>query len=151
MRKIIIIYLLFISLFSCKEDEQTNALSSNVVLTNPTWIIQKATGKGGGYNFSFDKNTGNDPFQFTKVRIKLEPSGAITGIDNNGSSLSGATWKYYETDKKLEISGSNIFGIDGTHQVITIESSLVELRNELKVPQLNNAIVEVNASLIPLK
>jgi hypothetical protein len=147
----ILIYILFISLVSCKKDEQTNPLSSNVILTNPTWIIQKATGKGGGYNFSFDKNAGGDPFQFTKVRIKLEPSGSISGIDNNGGSISGATWKYYESDKKLEISGSNIFGIDGTHQVITIESSLVELKNELKVPQLNNATVELNATLIPLK
>ena len=144
-------FLFFISFFSCKKDEQTNPLSSNVVLTTPTWIIQKATGKGGGYNFSFDKNTGSDPFQFTKVRIKLAPSGSIAGIDNNGNSISGATWKYYETDKKLEISGSNIFGIDGTHQVTTIESSLVELKNELKVPQLNNATIELNASLIPLK
>lgn len=144
--------LLFLAfLFSCKKDEQSMLSTSNTILTNPTWIIQKATGKGGGYNFSFDKNVGNDPFQFTKVRIKLESLGTITGIDNNGNNISGATWKYSETDKKLEISGSNIFGIDGTHQVITIESSLVELKNELKVPQLNNAIMELNATLIPLK
>lgn len=151
MKHKILLYILFISIFSCKKDERTNPTSFNVILTNPTWIIQKATGKGGGYNFSFDKNAGSDPFQFTKVRIKFEPLGTITGIDNNSNNISGATWKYYETVKKLEISGSNIFGIDGTHQVITMESSLVELRNELKVPQLNNAIVELNATLITLK
>lgn len=151
MKHKILLYILFISILSCKKDEQTSPTSSNVILTNPTWIIQKATGKGGGYNFSFDKNVGSDPFEFTKVRIKLEPLGKITGIDNNGNNILGATWKYFETDKKLEISGSNIFGIDGTHQIITIESFLLELRNELKVPQLNNAIVELNATLIPLK
>lgn len=142
--------LFFVTLYSCKE-EQISSLSTNPILTNPTWIIQKATGIGGGYNFSFDKSSGNDPFQFSKVKIKLEPSGKVSGIDNNGNNISEATWKYYETDKKLEISGSNIFGIDGTHQVITIQSSLVELKNELNVPQLNNATIELNASLIPLK
>ena len=84
--------LLFLAfLFSCKKDEQSMLSTSNTILTNPTWIIQKATGKGGGYNFSFDKNVGNDPFQFTKVRIKLESLGTITGIDNNGNNISGAT------------------------------------------------------------
>lgn len=50
----------------------------------------------------------------------------------------------------MEISGTGVFGIDGSQEVLVLEVSIVKIKNLLKVPQLN-AIVELNATLVPTK
>lgn len=113
-------------------------------------MIQKASGKGAGYDYSFSRDNGPDPFQFSKVRIKLESNGTITGTDNNGNALKNANWKYDDSVKRMEISGTGIFGIDGSLEVLTLQTTLVEIKNSLKVPQLN-ATIDLNATLVPAK
>jgi hypothetical protein len=146
----VLILLFIIIAIGCKKDDTIVLSSTDTILTTSTWMIQKSSGVGGGYNYSFDRNNGADPFQFAKVRLKLETNGSISGIDNNGNAIKNATWKYSETDKKMEISGTGIFGIDGTLDIVTLQSDLVEVKNTLKVPQLSSN-VDLKATLVPAK
>lgn len=142
-------FLFIIFIWGCKQNE-VKINSNEGILTTPTWMIQKASGKGAGYDYSFILDNGPDPFQFTKVRIKLEPNGNISGVDNNGNALKNANWKYDDSAKRMEISGTGIFGIDGSLEVLTLQTTLVEIKNSLKVPQLN-ATIDLNATLVPAK
>lgn len=150
MKLKIIYLLLFSTIFGCNKQENIVVVANEIILTKSTWMIQKSSGKGGSYDYSFDRESGLDPFQFAQVRIKLEANGSITGIDNNGKALKNATWKYNDTEKTIEISGTGIFGIDGTLQVLTLQAALVEVKNTLKVPQLN-ATIDLKATLVPAK
>lgn len=132
---------------SCKNEKEINLTSAESIFIAHTWMIEKASGKGAGYDFRFNKDIGSDPFQFYKVRIKLENNGTITGKDNNGNQITGATWNYKEPEKLMTIKGTGIFGIDGQLEVITLSNNLVEVKNMLDVPQLN-AVIELNATLV---
>jgi len=134
---------------SCK-NENGLLSPSEELLSTPTWNIQEATGKGAGYDYLYRLGQGPDPFQFSKVRIKLNSNGTVTGTDNNGNPIKDASWKYYGSEKRMEISGTGVFGIDGSQEVLVLEVSIVKIKNLLKVPQLN-AIVELNATLVPTK
>lgn len=149
--KHLFIYIFASFLFiSCGKNITEPIIAQNALLTNPTWQIQKSSAIGGGFNLNFDKNTNYDPFQLAKVRVKFEPNGTVSGIDNNGNVIKDGTWKLIENEKKLEISGTGIFGIDGTLAIVTLQKDLLEFSNILKVTQLN-AEIEMKATLTPTK
>jgi hypothetical protein len=141
--------IIFTHLLSCKESIN-NSIPPSTDLTSTTWQIQKSSAKGGGYNLNFDKNVDYDPFQLAKVRVKFEPNGSVSGIDNNGNVVKGGVWKLIENETKLEVSDTGIFGIDGTLTIITLQKELLEFSNILKITQLN-ADIEMKATLIPVK
>jgi hypothetical protein len=144
-----LILVLFFSI-SCEKSTTETIITQNALLSNPTWQIQKSSAIGGGFNLNFDKNVNYDPFQLAKVRVKFEPTGAVSGIDNNGNVIKDGAWKLIEDEKKLEISGTGIFGIDGTLTIVTLQKEVLEFSNILKVTQLN-AVVDMKATLIPVK
>lgn len=140
--------LLLLSFTGCKKSNTEPRVAQNSLLSDPTWQIQKSSAVGGGFNLTFDKNIDYDPFQLAKVRVKFEPNGTVSGVDNNGFLINTGVWKLNE--KKLEISGTGIFGIDGTLTIVTLQKDLLEFSNILKVDQLN-AEIEMKATLIPVK
>jgi hypothetical protein len=149
--KHLFIYIFASFLFiSCEKSTTEPIIAQNALLSNPTWQIQKSSAIGGGFNLDFDKNVNYDHFQLAKVRVKFEPTGAVSGIDNNGNVIKDGVWKLIEDEKKLEISGTGIFGIDGTLIIVTLQKDLLEFSNILKVTQLN-AVVDMKATLIPVK
>ena len=136
------------TLVCCKNNEVSQAISKNPLLSQHVWMIQKANSVGSGYNFSFYRGVTTDPFQLGMVRVKFHEDGTIRGIDNIGNEVKNGTWKYYETDNKIEVSGTGIFGIDGILSIISLDKEFLEVKNILKISQLD-AVVDLHAILVP--
>ena len=135
-------------LVSCKNNEVTQAISKNPLLSQHVWMIQTANSVGSGYDFSFSRGVTMDPFQLGMVRVKFREDGTIWGIDNIGNEVKNGAWKYYEADNRIEVSGTGIFGIDGNLNIVSLNKDSLEVNNVLKISQLD-AIVDLHATLVP--
>jgi hypothetical protein len=151
MKNLLIITVLFIMGFvsSCKKDETTTpAKTKKELLTAKIWIASEATAFGQpAYK------RGNKPadqiVDLDKVSLKFNTDGTITGIDNNGKTLSGAKWVLSTDETKLTISNSGVIGLDGDLPIVQLQESILEVKGKVVIPQLGSTPIEANVKMIP--
>ena len=151
MKNLTIITMLFVLGFvsSCKKDEATTpAKTKKELLTAKIWIASEASAFGQpAYK------RGNKPadqlVDLDKVSLKFNSDGTVTGVDNNGKTLSGAKWTLSADETKLTISNSGVIGLDGDLPIVQLQENILEVKGKVIIPQLGTTPIEANVKLIP--
>jgi hypothetical protein len=154
--KLLFIFLISISVFSCAKDENTNpslteeeklkieAAQKVEAIKSSEWIIS---------GFTTADNTPIDPALFSgdakfidQLTYIFDNTGIVRSYDKVSKQAQAyGTWGLIENSTKLEI---NIQGFKGTFAVIELSKLKMILRNNIKY---NNLEIPVNMVFIPLK
>lgn len=154
--KLLLIFLISMSVFSCAKDENTNpslteeekikieAAQKVEAIKSSEWIIS---------GFTTADNTPIDPALFSgdakfidQLTYIFDNTGIVRSYDKVSKQAQAyGTWGLIENSTKLEI---NIQGFKGTFAVIELSKLKMILRNNIKY---NNLEIPVNMVFIPLK
>jgi hypothetical protein len=154
--KLLLIFLISMSVFSCAKDENTNpslteeekikieAAQKVEAIKSSEWIIS---------GFTTADNTPIDPALFSgdakfidQLTYIFDNTGIVRSYDKVSKQAQAyGTWGLIENSTKLEI---NIQGFKGTFAVIELSKLKMILRNSIKY---NNLEIPVNMVFIPLK
>lgn len=143
--KLLLIFLISISVFSCAKDEIIDPnLTKTEAIKSTEWIIN---------GFTNTDNTPIDPALFSgdskfidQLTYVFDNTGIVRSYDKvSKQAQSYGTWGLIENSTKLEI---NIQGFKGTFGVIELSKLKMILRNNIKY---NNLEIPVNMVFIPLK
>lgn len=111
-------------------------------LTTKVWLFDQASAVGGGYRLDFQRGKADDPFGLANVRVKFNDNGTISGTDNTGSPIKNGAWKLFDNGQKITVSGTNVFGIDGTSAIDKLDATSLSVSNKLDVPQVGTVTVK---------
>ncbi len=143
--KLLLIFLISISVFSCAKDEITDPnFMKNEAIKSTEWVIM---------GFTAADNTPIDPALFSgdakfidQLTYVFDNTGIVRSYDKVSKQAQAyGTWGLIENSTKLEI---NIQGFKGTFGVIELSKLKMILRNNIKY---NNLEIPVNMVFIPLK
>lgn len=143
--KLLLIFLISISVFSCAKDEIIDPnLTKTEAIKSTEWIIN---------GFTNTDNTPIDPALFSgdskfidQLTYVFDNTSIVRSYDKVSKQPQAyGTWGLIENSTKLEI---NIQGFKGTFGVIELSKLKMILRNNIKY---NNLEIPVNMVFIPLK
>ena len=138
--------LVFVS--SCKKDDTTPAKSKKEIIIANTWVVGEVISS----NISVYKK-GNKPadniYDLTKVSLKFNSDGTLTGIDNNGKTVSGAKWILSTDETKITISNTGINGLDGELPIVQAIDMVFEVKGKITLTTPIAGIFEGNIKLVP--
>lgn len=127
----------------CKHSSDTSIIpSSSSNLTTKIWLFDQASAVGGGYTLNFQRGKVDDPFGLANVRVKFNDDGTISGTDNTGNPIKNGVWQLLSNGQKLTISGTNVFGIDGTSVIDKLDGASLVVSNTLDVPQVGSVSIK---------
>ncbi|GAB4023830.1 hypothetical protein GCM10028773_42910 [Spirosoma koreense] len=115
-------------------------------LTSKIWLFDQASAVGGGYQLDFQRGKSDDPSGLATVRVKFNDDGTVSGMDNTGSPIQNGSWKLLDNGKKITISGTKVFGIDGTSTIDQLDTATLMVSNVLNVPQVG--IITIKGTLV---
>jgi hypothetical protein len=129
---------------SCKKDVEV--VPKKDLLTAKTWIIDEVL----AYNTAKAYKRGGDPkenvYDLTKVVFNFKSDGTLSGVDNNGKTVTGAKWAFSADESKITVSGTGIVGFDGELTLVTLSATNFEIKG--KVPY-QGISVDANVKMIP--
>jgi hypothetical protein len=143
--KLLIIFLLSLSIFSCSKDTTTDpAVTKTEAIKSTEWVVD---------GFTTADNTPIDPALFSgdakfinQLTYIFDNTGVVRSYDKISKQAQAyGTWGLSENDTKLDI---NIQGFKGTFGVIELSKQKMILRNNIKY---NNTEIPVNMVFLPLK
>ena len=141
--KIVLLAWVLTILSSCKKAESiTPTVNSSANLITKSWLFDQASAVGGGYRLDFQRGKGDDQFGLANVRVKFNGDGTISGTDNIGNSIKNGTWKLIDNARKITISGTSVFGIDGTSTIDKLDETNLSVSNTLDVPQIGTITIQ---------
>jgi hypothetical protein len=146
MKNLLIIAVLFLFVSSCKKDEVVVAKTKKELLTAKTWIPSEAAASGVSV-YKKENKPADNIYDLSKVSLSFKTDGSLTGVDNNGKTITGAKWSFSTDESMLSISNTGIAGLDGSLPIIQLLESVLEVKGKVTVPTFGT--VDANIKMIP--
>ena len=151
MKNLLIITILFVSGFvsSCKKDEATTPTKSKKeIISSKTWVVGEVT-SSGITAYKRETKPADNLYDLSKVVLKFNSDGSLSGIDNNGKPLPSAKWNLSSDDSKINISNTGIIGLDGDLPIVQVTETLFEVRGKIILTTPIAGTFDGNIKLVP--
>lgn len=139
--------LLFVA--SCKKDDTaTPTKSKKEIITSKTWIVGEVTSSGVSAYKKENKPTDN-LYDLSKVSLKFNSDGSLTGFDNNGKAVPNAKWVLSSDETKITISNTGINGLDGDLPIVQVTDTVFEVKGKVTLTTPIAGTFDGNIKLVP--
>lgn len=139
--------LIFVS--SCKKDDTTTpAKSKKEIITSKTWIVGEVTSSGVSV-FKKENKPADNIYDLSKVSLKFNSDGSLTGFDNNGKAVPSAKWVLYSDESKITISNTGINGLDGDLPIVQVTDGVFEVKGKVTLVTPIAGTFDGNIKLVP--
>ena len=151
MKNLSIILSLTMLLFvvSCKKDEATTpAKSKKEIITAKTWIVGDVTSSGVSV-YKKENKPADNIYDLSKVSLKFNSDGSLTGFDNNGKAVPNAKWVLATDESKITISNTGINGLDGDLPIVQVTDAVFEVKGKVTLTTPIAGTFDGNIKMVP--
>lgn len=134
---------------SCKKDEATTPTKSKKdIISSKIWVVGEVT-SSGLTAYKREIKPADNLYDLSKVVLKFNADGSLTGTDNNGKAVSGAKWSLSSDDSKITISNAGINGFDGDLPIIQVTETVFEVKGKVILTTPIVGTFDGNIKLVP--
>lgn len=134
---------------SCKKDEATTPTKSKKdIISSKIWVVGEVT-SSGLTAYKREIKPADNLYDLSKVVLKFNADGSLTGTDNNGKAVSGAKWSLSFDDSKITISNAGINGFDGDLPIIQVTETVFEVKGKVILTTPIVGTFDGNIKLVP--
>ena len=151
MKNLSIILSLTMLLFvvSCKKDDATTpAKSKKEIITAKTWIVGDVTSSGVSV-YKKENKPADNIYDLSKVSLKFNSDGSLTGFDNNGKAVPNAKWVLATDESKITISNTGINGLDGDLPIVQVTDAVFEVKGKVTLTTPIAGTFDGNIKMVP--
>ena len=151
MKNLLIITTLFVLGFvsSCKKDETiTPAKSKKEIISSKTWVVGEVTSSGISA-YKRENKPADNLYDLSKVVLKFNADGSLTGVDNNGKAVSSAKWSLSTDESKITITNTGINGLDGDLPIVQVTDPIFEVKGKVTLTTPIAGTYDGNIKLVP--
>jgi hypothetical protein len=151
MKNLLIITSLFILGFvcSCKKDETTTPTKpKKEIISSKTWIVGDVTSSGVSV-YKKENKPADNIYDLSKVVLKFNADGSLTGVDNNGKAVPSAKWILATDESKITISNTGINGLDGDLPIVQVTETVFEVKGKVTLTTPIAGTFDGNIKLVP--
>lgn len=151
MKNLLFILSLTILFFvvSCKKDNTaTPTKSKKEIITSKTWIVGEVTSSGVSV-YKKENKPADNLYDLSKVSLKFNSDGSLTGFDNNGKAVPNAKWVLSSDETKITISNTGINGLDGDLPIIQVMDTVFEVKGKVTLTTPIAGTFDGNIKLVP--
>ena len=151
MKHLLVVTTLFLLVFvlSCKKDETTTpAKSKKEIISSKTWVVGEVTSSGVSV-YKRENKPADNLYDLSKVILKFSADGSLTGVDNNGKTVSSAKWSLSTDESKITITNTGINGLDGDLPIVQVTDPIFEVKGKVTLTTPISGTFDGNIKLIP--
>ena len=151
MKNLLVITTLFALGFmsSCKKDETTTpAKSKKEIISSKTWVVGEVTSSGISA-YKRENKPADNLYDLSKVILKFNTDGSLTGVDNNGKAVSSAKWSLSTDESKITITNTGINGLDGDLPIVQVTDPIFEIKGKVTLTTPVPGTYDGNIKLVP--
>lgn len=151
MKKLSFILSLTLLIFvaSCKKDDTTTPTKSKKeIITAKTWIVGDVTSSGVSV-YKKENKPADNIYDLSKVSLKFNSDGSLTGFDNNGKAVPSAKWVLSSDESKITISNTGINGLDGDLPIVQVTDAVFEVKGKVTLTTPIAGTFDGNIKLVP--
>ena len=151
MKNLFVITFLFVFGFvsSCKKDETTTPTKSKKeTITAKTWIVGEVTSSGVAV-YKKENKPADNIYDLSKVILKFNADGSLTGFDNNGKAVPSAKWVLSSDESKITISNTGINGLDGDLPIVQVTDTAFEVKGKVTLTTPIAGTFDGNIKMVP--
>lgn len=138
-----------IAVSSCKKDNNTTpAKSKKEIIASKTWIVGEVTSSGVSV-FKKENKPADNIYDLSKVILKFNSDGSLTGFDNNGKAVPNAKWALSSDESKVTISNTGINGLDGDLPIVQVTEAVFEVKGKVTLTTPIAGTFDGNIKMIP--
>jgi hypothetical protein len=151
MKNLLIITVLFVLGFvsSCKKDETTTPTKTKKeIITAKTWIVGEVISSNISV-YKRENKPADNLYDLSKVVLKFNVDGSLTGVDNNGKAVPSAKWSLSTDESKITISNTGINGLDGDLPIVQVTDPIFEVKGKVTLTTPIAGTFDGNIKLVP--
>ncbi len=151
MKNLSIVLSLIMLIFaaSCKKDDiATPTKSKKEIITSKTWIVGEVT-SSGVTAYRKETKPADNIYDLSKVSLRFNIDGSLTGFDNNGKAVPSAKWVLYSDESKITISNTGINGLDGDLPIVQVTDAVFEVKGKVTLTTPIAGTFDGNIKLVP--
>lgn len=151
MKHLLVVTTLFLlaSVSSCKKDETTTPTKSKKeIISSKTWVVGEVTSSGISV-YKRENKPADNLYDLSKVILKFNADGSLTGVDNNGKAVSSAKWSLSTDESKVTITNTGINGLDGDLPIVQITDPIFEVKGKITLTTPISGTFDGNIKLVP--
>ena len=151
MKNLLIITVLFVFGFvsSCKKDETASpAKSKKEIISSKTWVVGEVTSSGITV-YKKENKPADNIYDLSKVVLKFNADGTLTGVDNNGKPVPSAKWSLSSDEAKITITNTGINGLDGDLPIVQVTDPIFEVKGKVTLTTPIAGTFDGNIKLVP--
>ena len=134
---------------SCKKDDATTpAKSKKEIITAKTWIVGDVTSSGVSV-YKKENKPADNIYDLSKVSLKFNSDGSLTGFDNNGKAVPNAKWVLATDESKITISNTGINGLDGDLPIVQVTDAVFEVKGKVTLTTPIAGTFDGNIKMVP--
>ena len=146
---IILSLLVLFLVASCKKDETTTpAKPKKEIITSKTWIVGEVISSGVTV-YKKETKPADNIYDLSKVSLKFNSDGSLTGFDNNGKAVPSAKWVLSSDESKITISNTGINGLDGDLPIVQVTDPIFEVKGKVTLTIPIAGTFDGNIKLVP--
>ena len=151
MKHLLVVTTLFLlaSVSSCKKDETTTPTKSKKeIISSKTWVVGEVTSSGISV-YKRENKPADNLYDLSKVILKFNADGSLTGVDNNGKAVSSAKWSLSTDESKFTITNTGINGLDGDLPIVQVTDPIFEVKGKITLTTPISGTFDGNIKLVP--
>lgn len=151
MKHLLVVSALFVLAFvsSCKKDEtSTPAKPKKEIISSKTWVVGEVTSSGISA-YKRENKPADNLYDLSKVILKFNADGSLTGVDNNGNPVPSAKWSLSTDESKITITNTGINGLDGDLPIVQVTDLVFEVKGKVTLTTPVAGTFDGNIKLVP--
>lgn len=151
MKNLLTVTLLFVLGFvsSCKKDDSTTPTKSKKdIIVSKTWVVGEVT-SSGLTAYKREVKPADNLYDLSKVVLKFNSDGSLSGTDNNGKAVPSAKWNLSADESKITITNTGIVGLDGDLPIVQVTETVFEVKGKVVLTTPIVGTFDGNIKLVP--
>ena len=151
MKNLLIVTLLFVLglVSSCKKDDSTTPTKSKKdIIVSKIWVVGEVT-SSGLTAYKREVKPADNLYDLSKVVLKFNSDGSLSGTDNNGKVVPSAKWNLSADESKITITNTGIVGLDGDLPIVQVTETVFEVKGKVVLTTPIVGTFDGNIKLVP--